>query len=57
MQAGETWHIDVFRVILARMEAEEGQGGKRPVAAQPAAQNPNAAPIQQAANDAAGQEI
>lgn len=41
VQAGETWHIDVFRVILARMEAE-------------AAEN---APVQQVRADAAGQEI
>lgn len=50
VQAGETWHIDVFRTILQRMEMQQAQG------AQPAANPPQAAP-QQAQADAAGQEI
>jgi hypothetical protein len=41
VQAGETWHIDVFRTILARMEADANQN----------------APVQQARAEAAGEEI
>jgi hypothetical protein len=56
VQAGETWHIDVFRAILQRMEMQQAQGGQPVVNRVPAAAPAPAAP-QQAKADAAGQEI
>lgn len=56
VQAGETWHIDIFRTILQRMEMQQAQGGQPVVNRVPAAAPAPKAP-QQAKADAAGQEI
>ena len=56
VQAGETWHIDVFREVLRRMENQQAPGAQPVVNRAPAPNPPQAAP-QQAKADATGQEI